>query len=101
VNSFADALTVINNWRSSHSFPLNTFQVSLRHHVKEIDPRGLVAQRIKRLSSIHTKLRRFSWLKLSEMQDIGGCRAIVSSIRRVDALVKLYKKGDLKHSLVD
>ncbi|MGH7265289.1 MAG: hypothetical protein ACREMB_10610 [Candidatus Rokuibacteriota bacterium] len=49
---FEEALQIINNWRSSHSFPLNTFQVTLRRNARQIDPNSLVAQRIKRLSSI-------------------------------------------------
>lgn len=28
----SDALTVVNNWRSSHSFPLNTFQIAARRY---------------------------------------------------------------------
>ncbi len=95
------AFQVINNWRSSHSFPLNTFQVGLRRNARQIDPESLVAQRLKRLSSIHLKLRRFKWLTLSELQDIGGCRAVVRSVPRADALVQLYKEGDLKHKLDD
>ncbi len=90
------ALEVINNWRSSHSFPLNTLQVGLRRNARQIDTKAVVAQRLKRLSSIQVKLRRFNWLTLSVMQDIGGCRAVVSSVRRVDELVQLYKKGDLR-----
>ena len=81
------ALEVVNNWRSAHSFPLNTFQMRLRANAGTVDPRSLVAQRIKRFSSIDAKLRRFKWLKLSAMQDIGGCRAVVSSARRVQELV--------------
>ena len=104
-NPSADAIestfTIINNFRSSHSFPLNTFPVRLRVKAKEIDGRSLTAQRIKRLSSITLKLRRFEWLKLSEMQDIGGCRAVVSSVRRVDKLVRAYKHSDIKHKLDD
>jgi hypothetical protein len=95
------ALGVINNWRSSHGFPLNTFQVGLRRHARQIDPRCLVAQRIKRLSSINLKLRRFKWLKFSEMQDIGGCRAVVSSVNRVNELVGLYRDSGIKHKLDD
>ncbi len=96
-----EALDVINNWRSSHSFPLNTLQVGLRRNARLIDQNAVVAQRLKRLSSIQVKLKRFNWLTLSVMQDIGGCRAVVTSVRRVDKLVQLYKKGDLKHKLDD
>src|ERR1700690_3451494 len=78
-----DAQAVINNWRSSHAFPLNTFQNGLRQRAKLVDSNSLVAQRIKRLSSIEAKLRRFSNMKLSQMQDIGGCRAIVATSAKV------------------
>ena len=100
-DAYENALTVINNWRSSHAFPLNTFQVYLRNRARAIDPKSLIAQRVKRLSSIDQKLRRFEWLRLSEMQDIGGCRAVVSSVRRVNQVVKAYKQSSLKHKLVD
>lgn len=94
------AFHVVSNWRSSHSFPLNTFRVSLRRKAREIDEKSLVAQRIKRLSSIASKLRRLPTMKLSQMQDIGGCRAIVRSTASVKKLVAVYEDSDLKHSLV-
>lgn len=40
---------------------------------------SLVAQRIKRLYSIRHKLKRFPTMRLTQIQDIGGCRAIVST----------------------
>jgi hypothetical protein len=43
---------VINNWRSSHAFPLNALHVTLRGRAKKVDPHVLTAQRLKRLSSI-------------------------------------------------
>jgi hypothetical protein len=101
VDALDRAFRILTNWRSSHSFPLNTFQVGLRKKAKQVDQRALVAQRIKRISSIYLKLRRFKWLVLSEMQDIGGCRAVVSNVRRVDELVSLYKNSDLKHGIDD
>jgi len=95
------AYDVINNWRSSHSFPLNTFQTTLRWNARAVDSRAIVAQRIKRLSSIEAKLTRFSWLTLSEMQDIGGCRAVVGSVRSVRRLVSRYKTSSIRHILDD
>jgi hypothetical protein len=94
------ALTVINNWRASHSFPLNTFAVWLRLKARPYRS-SIVAQRIKRLSSIAAKLERFQWLQLSEMQDIGGCRAIVASVAQVYELVTAYQSSSIKHTLVD
>jgi ppGpp synthetase/RelA/SpoT-type nucleotidyltranferase len=101
LKEYVQALKVINNWRSSHSFPLNTFQATLRRAARRLDDSCITAQRLKRLSSIDVKLRRFKWIKLSEMQDIGGCRAVVQAVDDVRQLADRYKKGNLKHKLVD
>lgn len=100
LDDYFEAVNIINNWRASHYFPLNTFQVTLRNKARQIYDDSIVAQRIKRLSSIDHKLKRFDWLGLSKMQDIGGCRAILKSVRQVDELVQRYKDSDLKHDLV-
>lgn len=99
--SMTEAYAIVSNWRSSHAFPLNTMQVYLRRKSRNIDSNSLVAQRVKRLSSIVSKLRRFGWLKFSEMQDVGGCRAIVGSVRDVERLVETYDRSDIKHALID
>lgn len=88
-----DDLTIINNWRSSHAFPLNSFHVTLRARAHKLDTRAVTAQRIKRLSSIEAKLSRFPTMQLSRMHDIGGCRAIVRNVATVKLLVYLYKKS--------
>src|SRR5438445_10914543 len=79
-----ESLEIIINWRSSHSWPLNTFKLWLLDKAEDIDSTSLVAQRLKRLSSIAAKLRRFPEMKLSQMQDIAGCRAILNTVREVD-----------------
>jgi (p)ppGpp synthase/HD superfamily hydrolase len=83
-DEYLRSVDAINNWRSSHSFPLNTFTVGVKRRAKDVDPDALVAQRIKRLSSIAAKLQRFSTMQLSQMQDIGGCRAIVAGRTQVN-----------------
>jgi (p)ppGpp synthase/HD superfamily hydrolase len=75
------ALAVINNWRTSHNFPLNTFQRRLRDVAKKINPESLIAQRIKRFASIKLKLELQPNMKMSQMQDLGGCRAILKDIQ--------------------
>ena len=102
------ALHVINNWRSSHYHPLNTFQLRLRRMALRVDGNSLVAQRIKRLFSIKHKLERFPTMRLTQIQDIGGCRAIVSTVDHLDKLVSIMSLKDkersgrgLKHKLID
>ena len=100
VDEFLFAWNVVNNWRASHSFPLNTFAVGLKQRGKAVDPDCLVAQRIKRLASIRQKLARFSSMQFSQMQDIGGCRAILGSVELVDEVVSSYRSSRIKHRLV-
>jgi ppGpp synthetase/RelA/SpoT-type nucleotidyltranferase len=94
-----DALEIVNNWRSCHAFPLNTMQIGLRRLARQVDARPLVAQRIKRLSSIRLKLKRFPTMTLSQMQDLGGCRAIVTESAAVLKLAELYRQSRIKHKL--
>ncbi len=89
-----DALVIVNNWRASHNFPLNTFQTTLREKSHKVDGDALVAQRLKRMSSIERKLRLQPNMQLSQMQDIGGCRAILNSVPNVEALARRYIKSD-------
>jgi hypothetical protein len=92
-----EAIEVINNWRSSHSYPLNAFTVVLRTRARAVNRRAVVSQRIKRLPAIEFKLREFrrrrKVLALSDMQDIGGCRAVLPSVQEVRKLVTLYQAG--------
>ena len=93
------ALDVINNWRSSHSFPLNAFQMTLRNRAASMCDRPIVARRLKRVPSISAKLRRFPTMKLSQMQDIGGARAVLPGLTEVDALRDIYRHR-MKHRFV-
>jgi ppGpp synthetase/RelA/SpoT-type nucleotidyltranferase len=93
----AEALKIINNWRSSHSYPLLNFRINLARKLKNICPNAVIAQRIKRLVSIEAKLLSKKSMQLSQMQDIGGCRAIVNDVAQVRALVESYKTSRFSH----
>jgi ppGpp synthetase/RelA/SpoT-type nucleotidyltranferase len=95
---FSDDLPKINNWRAALAHPLNTFQMNLRRSATRVDSEALIAQRTKRLVSIEAKLKRFPKMKLSQMQDIGGCRAVVKSVAAVRKLVSFYLgESAIKH----
>ena len=91
---FTKAFMVAENWRTSHSFPLIVFQRILRNRAKQIDPNVIVAKRLKRFSSMTYKLSREPQMKLSQMQDLGGCRAIVEDVPAVYRLYETYQKTD-------
>lgn len=99
-DAYIKQIEVVNNWRSSHAYPLNTLQVNLRGVARRFDSDFIVAQRIKRLSSIASKLSRFPTMKLSQMQDLGGCRAILSTIGAAKEVVSYYRhQTRIKHHL--
>lgn len=91
---------VLANWRACHLYPINTFQALLRLKLKAIDPTALVAQRLKRSPSIISKLERFDGMKLARMQDIGGLRAVVSSMSKLRRIERAYRNASFKHKLV-
>jgi hypothetical protein len=88
------AYGVVQNWRTSHALPLNVFQAALRKRAAKVDSGVIVAQRLKRFISVMNKLVREPRMKLSQMQDLGGCRAILSSVKEVERLYEIYKGSE-------
>lgn len=93
-----EAFDLVNAWRVAHSYPLNTFKVNLRDKVREYKG-SVVAQRLKRMPTILDKLNREPTMQLTNMQDIGGVRAILGTNKQVKHIVKKYKQSD-HHELV-
>lgn len=89
-------LEVIDNWRSAHAYPMNTFAVNLKRQVADIEG-ALVAQRIKRLDTICGKLIRFPQMELYRMQDLGGCRVIVPTVENVYEVKRRLETSRIRH----
>ncbi|MFH1199592.1 MAG: RelA/SpoT domain-containing protein [Candidatus Micrarchaeota archaeon] len=100
------AIVVLDNWRACHSYPMHVFKIRLKNSALAVDPKALTAQRLKRVPAILKKLARSYHgrrpsMQLSQMQDIGGCRAILSNVVFARKLCdEHYLKGDLKHKRV-
>lgn len=92
-------IDVLNSWRVSHRYPLNALHMTLRNRAKRIDQQAITAQRLKRLDSVVRKLHRQKTLQMSQMQDIGGCRAVLSNMSRVNMLRFMYETHPLRHTL--
>ncbi|MEQ8425251.1 MAG: RelA/SpoT domain-containing protein [Cyclobacteriaceae bacterium] len=84
-----ERIELVNKWRACHAYPLNTFQSTLRGKLKNYSD-SIAAQRLKRLVTIVGKLRDDPRLTLTTMQDIGGVRAILKSIKHVNKLTQEY-----------
>ncbi len=95
-----ESLYVVNNWRLSHQLPLQTLKMNLLTRSRKLDKEALVYQRIKRLWSIVGKLDRNENMKLSQMQDIGGCRSVVRSVKQVNDLIKIYEERPTQSEFV-
>jgi ppGpp synthetase/RelA/SpoT-type nucleotidyltranferase len=72
------------SWRDTFRVPLTKTVMGLRSFVKtevpELRASGAqipVGQRLKREPQIISKLERYRKMKMSRMQDVGGCRAIM------------------------
>lgn len=98
-----DVLAIVNDWRSFHAFPLNSITVGLKLKAKRIDGDALVVQRLKRSRSILSKLIREPKMRLTQMQDTGGCRAVLDTVDSVYRLKEscLDKKGQYEVVQVD
>jgi hypothetical protein len=97
-DQIAGAYDIVQNWRTSHALPLNVFQAGLRWRARRVEADVVVAQRLKRFSSVMNKLVREPFMKLSQMQDLGGCRAILSDVSAVYRLYEMYRKDNLHAS---
>ncbi len=100
------ALKILENWRACHSYPMHVFKKRLKNAAEELDKRSLTVQRLKRIPAILAKLQRrydgrSPTMNLSQMQDIGGCRAVLTSVNHVRRLCdKYYMKSNIKHKRV-
>jgi ppGpp synthetase/RelA/SpoT-type nucleotidyltranferase len=102
-----EALRILDNWRAIHRYPMHIFKKRLKLVSEKIDKNAVSVQRLKRLPSILKKLQRVysgekPSMKLSRMQDIAGCRVVVSNVNLARKLYKeSYLNGDLKHERVN
>lgn len=98
-DDYAKAMDILSNWRASHAYPMHSLLMMLRKKALSIDKHAVVVQRLKRTPSIVEKLSRYPEMKLHRMQDISGCRAIVSSVRDVERLLASITKSRTRHKL--
>ncbi|MDY6856663.1 MAG: RelA/SpoT domain-containing protein [Thermodesulfobacteriota bacterium] len=96
------AVGLADRWRACHAYPINTFQATLRTKLRAYGGDPIAAQRLKRMPTIIDKLKRYPNMKLTTMQDIGGVRAILNSVRDVYRLSGEYRDSiRFPHELVD
>jgi len=73
------AFKVANNWREAHAYPMRSVRHQMIAYMRLLDIPGVTGARLKRMQAIRRKLRRMG-LHLNQLQDLGGCRAIVPQL---------------------
>lgn len=91
-------LSILENWRASHSRLINVFQANLR---KRCAPIGYpVGQRLKRRPTIIDKLAREPGMDLARMNDIAGCRVILPSLKELYEFRDGLLEAKWRHKLI-
>lgn len=86
------AFDLIDWWRSLHARPLTSVSANLRHYLKSYGP-VVVTQRLKRFPTVVDKLLREPKMNLTQMADIGGCRALLSDQQAVYEVAKRLRRN--------
>jgi len=89
-------LSILDDYRKSFGIAYEEVVRVIRKKVK-LEPTGRPA---KSTTAIIEKLRRES-VRLSQVQDIAGCRVVVSNIRKQNDAVKKFKKFFPSASIID
>ena len=97
-SAWIGAFELVSQWRALHAGPLKAFRNNLGRRVGSQD---IVAQRLKRMPTIISKLERLPWLKLSRMQDIGGCRTIVPTMDDAFRIASDFAGSRIRHERLD
>lgn len=76
------AVRTIADYRALHAYPLRKVTMGVRVMIETELGAGAPrpGQRFKRIDRILPKLLRFPHMRLSQMEDIGGCRAVFESL---------------------
>ncbi|WP_317673476.1 RelA/SpoT domain-containing protein [Thioclava sp. A2] len=77
---------IFEDFRKAHLEPLTKLTLDIQSWLQNYGQQYYIAQRLKRRPQILRKLRRFS-VRLSQLQDIGGCRIVVETNEDANKLI--------------
>ncbi|MBH3440442.1 RelA/SpoT domain-containing protein [Pseudomonas luteola] len=94
---YNQSMNVLSYWRTAHAPALEITTAMLKRVCEKHDTEALIAKRLKRTPSIISKLRRHEGMKLRNMQDIGGCRAVIKNTKTLHRIYKEINRGGELH----
>ena len=89
-DKLSDAYETVSRYRDMHAYPMRKVTGGVSHYIKTVRGDGSIraGQRFKRMDRIINKLGRLT-TRLSQMEDIGGCRAVLENVDQVYAVGNL------------
>lgn len=84
-------ISMVDQWRASHAYVLNTFQIFFKRRVADHNKLIEFAQRLKRRNTIIDKLQRRTeagqrlMADVTSMQDFAGCRLIFPDMNSLNS----------------
>lgn len=94
-----DVFKIAHSWRAASVYPMKRVRYELVGKLRGSQVGGISAARLKRMVSVRKKLRT-THFSLYQMQDIGGCRAIIGGIDELNTIVGRYLDGATRHQIV-
>ncbi|MEN9626423.1 MAG: hypothetical protein RL557_751 [archaeon] len=95
-----EAFNTFNNWRASHAYPLHIIMKNVKNLALEVSPNAVCVQRLKRVKAILIKLDRFPNMKLSRIEDVGGCRVVMPDVELARKLAEQYISKNKRHKRI-
>ena len=101
-----EAIKKIQNFREYHLYPLMLLKNHLSRTASKVSKKINVVRRLKQLATIVNKLERLTLdgetpntIRVTGMQDIGGCRAIVKNATQLIELKSRLEKSSSVHEI--
>lgn len=98
---YAEAAGLMVAFREGFQEPLRRVTMGVRSMVATENAPVIVSQRLKRAVTIVHKLSRLQSTRLSQMQDIGGCRAILPDREHVERVVRRMRRNSWEIKALD
>ena len=98
-------ILLVDQWRASHAYVLNTFQIFFKRRVADHDIDIEFAQRLKRRNTIIDKLQRRTAAgdrligDVTSMQDFAGCRLIFPDMESLNSFRKFVHSPEKMRSV--
>lgn len=81
---------IAHHWRESHAKPMSSVRAGVDGCRRSMKLDGITVSRLKRMHSIRKKLSRTN-LRLHKIQDLGGCRSVLTTMAAVKKLADGYR----------